>query len=94
MGYTSAMGLYLKQEQKRTQLQEELDERLRKRHEESQKLMDDPDGVKDSAYIEGTKRTTTLDWAWLLIILFAIGVFVYFIYQVNYVPETSGQVYG
>jgi hypothetical protein len=83
MGYTSAMGLYMKQEQKRTQLQEELDERLRKRHEESQRLMDNPDGVEDSAYIEGTKRTTTLDWAWVLIVIFAIGVFGFFIYMVN-----------
>lgn len=77
------MGLYVKQEQKRTQFQEELDERLRKRQEESKKLMDDPDGVEDSAYIRGTKVTTSLDWAWLLIVIFAIGVFVFFVYQVN-----------
>ena len=28
-----------------------------------------PDGVNDSAYIEGTKETSSLAWVWILIIL-------------------------
>lgn len=40
------------------------------------------DGSKDIAYLEGTKETTTLAGAWVLIALVACGLVITFIVQV------------
>lgn len=40
---------------------------------------DRPDGVSDSAYLENTKRTTSLAWAWVLIVIAAVGVIVWLV---------------
>ena len=78
------MGLYMKQNENRTELQRRLDAELRAKAAARHKQESDmPDGVDDSAYIEGTKQTTSLTWAWILIVLLAIGVFIFFFYQVN-----------
>lgn len=42
-----------------------------------------PDGVDDAAYLKGTKTTTTLAPAWVLITIFAFAVVVYFIVQMS-----------
>lgn len=78
------MGQYLNQRDNRTELQQRLDAELRAKAAAKSKIESErPDGVDDSAYIKGTKTTTSLDWAWLLIIIFVVGIFVYFIYLVN-----------
>ena len=73
------MSLYVKQTDTRSALQEklaaELQEKARKKATEAEL----PDGVEDSAYIEGTKKTTTLAWAWLIIGVAAIGVVIWLI---------------
>ncbi|PID32773.1 hypothetical protein CR956_00695 [Candidatus Saccharibacteria bacterium] len=74
------MGLHVKQNQRRSELQEKLDADLRAKMEaQSKKDLETPDGVSDSAYIEGTKKTTSLAWAWLLIFIAAVAVFIFFI---------------
>ena len=71
------MGLYVKQNQNRTELQEriaaEMQEKARKKAEPAER----PDGVDDSRYIEGTQRTTGLLGAWVLIAIAAVGIAVW-----------------
>ena len=61
------MSLFIKQDQNRSRFQAEiaaeLQEKARKRAEEA----DRPDGVDDSQFIQGTKKTTSLAWVWALI---------------------------
>lgn len=73
------MGLFVQQNSNRTKLQErlaaELNEKVKKKAEEAKSR---PDGVDDSAYIEGTKQTTSLAWIWVLIIIAAVAAMIYF----------------
>jgi hypothetical protein len=68
------MALFIKQDERRTELQQriaaELQEKAKRKAAEGER----PDGVDDSAFIKGSKQTTTLAWAWVLIALFAFGV--------------------
>lgn len=78
------MGQYLNQREGRSELQQRLDAELRaKAAAKSNNEADRPDGIDDSAYIEHTKVTTSLDWVWLVIAILAVGVFAYFIYMVS-----------
>jgi len=71
------MALYVKQSDTRSQLQEKLAAELQEKARAKAKEAELPDGVDDSAYIEGTKRTTSLAWAWLIIAALAIGVVIW-----------------
>lgn len=75
------MSLFIRQENERTELQKriaaELAEKAKKKADAG--TGDRPDGVEDSAYIQGTKKTTSLAWAWILI---AIAVVVLLIWLV------------
>jgi len=71
------MALYVKQSDTRSQLQEKLAAELQEKARAKAKEAERPDGVDDSAYIEGTKKTTTLAWAWGLIVLLAIGAVIW-----------------
>lgn len=68
------MALHIRQDDKQSELQRriaaELQDKARKREIETER----PDGVDDSRYIEGTKRTTSLAWAWVLIALAIVGI--------------------
>lgn len=72
------MGLFVQQNDTRSELQQrlasELQEKARKRA--SGEL---PDGVEDSQYIKGTKRTTKLMGVWIAIAVLAIAVLIYLI---------------
>ena len=68
------MALYVKQSDTRSQLQEKLAAELQAKARAKAKEAELPDGVDDSAYIEGTKKTTTLALVWLLIAIAAAGV--------------------
>lgn len=67
------MGIIVNQEDNRTALQKriaaELTEKDKKRKARQDKL---PDGVEDSAYIEGTKKTTSLAWIWIVLVVVAV----------------------
>lgn len=76
------MSLFVNQETNRSELQQrlaaELSEKAKKK--KSDPASDQPDGVDDSVYMEGTKQTTSLAWVWVLIVAFAvIATIVYFI---------------
>lgn len=68
------MALFMNQQNERTELQKriaaELAEKAKKKSLDPQQ--DRPDGVRDSAYLEKTKTTTSLAWLWILIIIAAI----------------------
>lgn len=69
----------MRQNENRSDLQKKLDADLRaKAAARSKTESDRPDGVDDSAYIKGTKQTTSLAWVWLLIFLAVVGLFIFF----------------
>jgi hypothetical protein len=72
------MALFVNQENTRTKLQQrvaaELAEKAKKKAVHSGDL---PDGVDDSAYLKDTKKTTSLAWAWVLIIFAAVVVVIW-----------------
>lgn len=79
-----SMGLYMKQNEGRSELQKRLDAQLRekasaKRAEDEKQV----DGVEDSAFIERTKQTTPLAFGWLAIFILALAVIAFFIYKLS-----------
>lgn len=73
------MGLFIRQDSNRTELQERLAAELQEKAKRRQELDDKntPDGVTDSNYLKDTKKTTSLAWVWVLIIIAVIAVFFY-----------------
>lgn len=71
------MSLHIRQDDKQSELQQriaaELQEKAKKRSIEP----DLPDGVEDSRYIENSKQTTGLAWAWVLIGVAVVVVLVW-----------------
>lgn len=71
------MALFIRQDEERTELQKRLATELQDKAKKRAELADLPDGVEDSRYIEGTKRTTSLAWVWIAIVVIVVGVFVW-----------------
>ena len=77
--YNEGMGLFIRQDDNRSELQRrlaaELTEKARKRAElENQPL---PDGVDDSTFVQNTTGTSKHAWVWiLLIVAVAVATFV------------------
>lgn len=76
------MALFVNQKNSRSELQERIAADLREKAKQT-KLREDAaiDGVEDVKYLEGTKQTTTLAWAWLLIVFLAGVVVALFLMQ-------------
>ena len=74
------MGLFVNQNDQRSKLQERIAAELREKAKASS-LQEKAslDGVEDVKYLEGTKQTTTLAWA--LIVIMAAGVVGMFLMQ-------------
>ena len=73
------MSLFIKQEDKRSELQDKLAAELNRRAKEKSQLQDRPDGVDDSQYINGTKNTTSLAGVWIFILFLAVGLAIWLI---------------
>lgn len=77
------MALFIRQNEERSQLQErlaaELQEKARKRAETDNQL----DDIEDSHYLKGTKRTTSLAWVWLLVVVLAVAALVIIMMRAN-----------
>lgn len=73
------MGLYLKQSDTRSQLQERLATELQERAKKKALEADLPDGVTDSAYLRDTKKTTSLAWIWVLIVIAIVAISIWLI---------------
>ncbi len=76
------MGLFVNQQDQRSELQERIAAELREKAKTSS-LQEKAtmDGVDDIRYLEDTKQTTTLAWAWILIAIMAGVVIVMFLMQ-------------
>lgn len=84
------MGRYIEQNESRSELQQKIAADLRAKAAARAKdegagdaASGAPDGVDDSHYIEGTKRTTPLALAWLFIFIFIIVGFITFVVRAN-----------
>ena len=79
---SSDLGLFVNQQDQRSELQERIAAELREKAKASS-LQEKAtmDGVDDIRYLEGTKQTTTLAWAWILIAIMAGVVIVMFLMQ-------------
>lgn len=64
------MAVFIKQDDKRSDLQKRLSAELSGRgKKQNLDLISDPTDVENSKYIEGTKKTTSLAWVWLLVVV-------------------------
>lgn len=78
------MGMFINQQESRSELQERIAAELKAKAEQKSKLESAPkdrDEIEDSAYVQGYKRTTTLAPVWLLIFFAVVLLFIYFITQ-------------
>ncbi len=78
------MGMFINQQESRSELQERIAAELKAKAEQKSKLENAPkdrDEIEDSAYVQGYKRTTTLAPVWLLIFFAVVLLFIYFITQ-------------
>lgn len=77
------MALFIRQNEERSELQQriaaELQEKARVRAESENKL----DNIEDSQYLQGTKRTTSLAWVWLVVVGLTIAAVVIIIMRAN-----------
>lgn len=72
------MALFIRQDESRSELQKRVAAQVQDRaKEQARKFNDNPDGVEDSRYIEGTKSTTSLAWLWAVIFFVAIVVIIW-----------------
>lgn len=71
------MSLFMKQNENRTELQKRIAAELQERAKQKSLETERPDGVDDSAYLRGTKETTSLAWAWVLIGVAIIAIVVW-----------------
>lgn len=67
----------MKQNENRTELQKRIAAELQERAKQKSLETERPDGVDDSAYLRGTKETTSLAWAWVLIGIAIIAIVVW-----------------
>jgi hypothetical protein len=78
------MALFIQQNDNRSKLQERLETELRAKAKARADIDTTlPDGVDDSNYLKGTKKTTTLAWVWIAIILLAVFGLIFFLITSN-----------
>ena len=75
------MGILVNQKDQRTELQEKIAADLRAKIGQTVGAGDERDDIADSKYMEGTKQTKTLAWAWILIAVMAAVVVALFLMQ-------------
>lgn len=73
------MGLYMKQQHNKSQLQDRIAKELQEKAKQKAVEADLPDGVEDSRYIEGSKTTGSYGWVWILLVVAIIAAAVIFI---------------
>ncbi len=72
------MALFVNQNSNRTKLQEQLAAELQAKAKKRAEVdTTRPDGVEDSPYLNGTKKTTSLAWVWLLLAVIVVGLIIF-----------------
>jgi hypothetical protein len=79
--YNEAMGLYIRQDDNRSELQRRIAAELTEKARKKAELENQPqrDGITDSAYIKDTQTTSRFAWIWILLIVGAVVATVIFI---------------
>jgi hypothetical protein len=78
------MALFIQKNDERSELQQRLAAELQAKARAKAKIENDRvDGVKDSAYLQGTKQTTSLAWLWILVVAAIIGAAIFIIYTLS-----------
>lgn len=79
------MGIIVNQQDNRTELQKKIAAELTDKAKKKKAREDDlPDGVEDSAYVEGTQHTGKFAWLWVvLVVVIVIAAIVYFVIASN-----------
>lgn len=73
------MGIIVNQQDNRSELQKKIAAELSDKAKKKQTAKKDlPDGVDDSAYIENTKVTTGLAGVWIVIVIIAVAILIWF----------------
>lgn len=84
------MGIIVNRDENRTELQKriaaELTEKAKKKNRQA---VDMPDGVEDSAYVKGTKQTTSLAWLWILVVVFGVAALVWYVIASGNQPQST-----
>lgn len=70
------MGIIVRQEDNSSKLQEKVQAELRDKARRQPMPSDDIDGVEDSRYVEGMKKTTSLAWLWVIVIVAGMALLV------------------
>lgn len=71
----------MNQDERRSELQEKIAAELREKVKKTQQAEGSFDGAEDITYLEGTKKTTTLAPAWIVIVIMAAVVVGMFLMQ-------------
>ncbi len=77
--YTGFMGLFIRQQENRSQLQERLAADLREKAKQQTDLTATPDQTKDSRYVKDTEQTSPHAWIGIVVVIVAIAGFVVFV---------------
>jgi hypothetical protein len=75
------MALFIRQNEDRSKLQEKLAAELQEKAKVKALQESQSNDIEDSAYLEGTKRTTSLAWVWILIVVLFVGVLMFLMMQ-------------
>jgi hypothetical protein len=73
------MSLYVRQTETQSELQKRIAAELQDKAKKKALETELPDGVTDSAYLKGTKQTTSLAWLWVALAVVVIGVVIWVI---------------
>jgi hypothetical protein len=71
------MALFISQDDERSELQKQIATELQRKARDNSLKVDRPDGVDDSQYVKGTKKTTKLAWVWILFFVIIIGIIIW-----------------
>lgn len=66
------MGLFLKQDDQRSELQKRIAAELNRKAGEKHKMENRPDGVDDSNFVKNTASTSKIAWFWILLVVVVI----------------------
>lgn len=65
------MGIMVTKDDDNSKLNQRITADLRERAARSSKI-EDPDLVEDSDYVDGTKKTGSFGWVWIILVLLAL----------------------
>lgn len=74
------MALFVNKNDNRSELQRRIEAEIREKAKNKPQMdFDEHDGVEDSAFVDGTKQTSSILWAWILVIILGIGAVAFLI---------------